>query len=179
MTTFSASIAIAAAALAMASLPAFPATAQTTGTKVGETVMADSTTKQERNKALVRERFAAWANGTGNPFELLAEDATWTITGRSAASKTYVGREAFLADVIRPFNARMQVPLKPTVHAIYADGDAVVIFFDANGVARDGKPYTNTYTWYFDMRDGKVVKATAMFDSIEFNDLWSRVKPNQ
>ena len=41
---------------------------------------------EERNKALVRDRFAAWADGTGSPFELLAEDATWTITGRSAYS---------------------------------------------------------------------------------------------
>ena len=59
--------------------------------------MSDSTTTQQRNKALVQDRFAAWANGTGSPFELLAEDATWTITGRSAASKTYVGRETFRA----------------------------------------------------------------------------------
>jgi ketosteroid isomerase-like protein len=144
-----------------------------------ETIMANMTSTQQRNQAAVLDRFAAWANGTGNPFELLAEDAIWTITGRSAASKTYVGREAFLHEVIRPFNARMQAPLKPTVHNIYADGDAVVIFFDANAVARDGKPYANTYTWYFDMRDGKVVKATAMFDSIEFNDLWNRVQPSQ
>jgi uncharacterized protein len=133
---------------------------------------------EERNKALVRDRFAAWADGTGSPFELLAEDATWTITGRSAASKTYPGREAFLREVIRPFNARMRAPLVPQVHGIYADGDTVVIFFDAGTVARDGKPYANTYTWYFEMRDGKVVRATAMFDSVEFNDLWSRVSPD-
>jgi uncharacterized protein len=168
-----ASIAIAAAALATALLTPAAAGSRT----AGETLMADSTTRQERNKAMVRDRFAAWASGTGNPFELLAEDATWTITGRSAASRTYVGREAFLREVIRPFNARMQVPLRPTVHGLYADGDVVVIFFDADGIARDGKPYANTYTWYFDMRDGKVVKATAMFDSIAFNDLWSRVQP--
>jgi uncharacterized protein len=178
MSTFRASLVLAATGLAMASLQAFPSTA-TANDKRQEKVMTDTTTAQQRNKAAVRDRFAAWASGTGSPFELLAEDATWTITGRSAASKTYVGREAFLRDVIRPFNARMQAPLKPVVHDIYADGDTVVIFFDASTVARDGKPYTNTYTWYFDMRDGKVVKATAMFDSIEFNDLWSRVQPSQ
>jgi uncharacterized protein len=143
----------------------------------GETMMANAPTKQERNKELVRDRFTAWSNGTGNPFELLDDKATWTITGRSAASKTYPSKQAFLAEVIRPFNARMQAPLKPTVHGIYADGDTVVIFFDARTVAKDGKPYVNTYTWYFDMRDGKVVKATAMFDSVEFNELWSRVQP--
>lgn len=177
MNPFSASIAIAAAGLAMASLQSLSTNAS--ARTQGETVMANATTTQQRNKAAVQDRFAAWANGTGSPFELLAEDATWTITGRSAASKTYVGRETFLREVIRPFNARMQAPLKPVVHDIYADGDTVVIFFDASAVARDGKPYANTYTWYLDLREGKVVKATAMFDSIEFNDLWSRVQPSQ
>jgi ketosteroid isomerase-like protein len=178
MNPLTASIAVAMTGFAIAALtPSTPARAD--DKKARATVMTNATTTQQRNKAMVQERFAAWASGTGSPFELLTEDATWTITGRSAASKTYVGREAFLRDVIRPFNARMQAPLKPVVHAIYADGDAVVIFFDASTVARDGKPYTNTYTWYFDMRDGKVVKATAMFDSIEFNDLWSRVQPAQ
>jgi ketosteroid isomerase-like protein len=53
----------------------------------------------------------------------------------------------------------------------------VVIFFDAKGTGRDGKPYANTYFWLFEMHDGKVTKASAMFDSIEFNDFWSRVSP--
>ena len=180
MRTFSAPIAIAIAmvGLTIVSL-ALPATANATDKRDGENVMTSATTTQQRNKAAVQDRFTAWANGTGSPFELLAEDATWTITGRSAASKTYGDREAFLREVIRPFNARMQAPLKPVVHNIYADGDTVVIFFDASAVARDGKPYENTYTWYLEMRDRKAVKATAMFDSIEFNDLWSRVQPSQ
>jgi uncharacterized protein len=41
------------------------------------------------------------------PYDLLAENASWTIVGRSAASRTYESREAFMRDVIRPFNARM------------------------------------------------------------------------
>jgi ketosteroid isomerase-like protein len=44
---------------------------------------------------------------------------------------------------------------------------------------RDGKPYVNTYFWLFEMHDGKVTGACAMFDSIEFNDFWSRVFPPQ
>jgi uncharacterized protein len=94
-----------------------------------------------------------------------------------AASKTYGSREAFLSEVIRPFNARMSAGLKPTIRNIYADGDTVIIFFDAAGTARDGKPYANTYAWFLDMRDGKVVKASAFFDSVVFNDFWQRVTP--
>jgi uncharacterized protein len=55
-------------------------------------------------------------------------------------------------------------------------GDTVVVFFDASGTARDGKPYANTYAWFLDLRDGKIVKAFAFFDSVVFNDFWTRVK---
>jgi ketosteroid isomerase-like protein len=130
-----------------------------------------------KNKATIERAFAAWAAGTGGPFELLADDAVWTITGNSLASKTYRGREAFMSEVIRPFNARMAVGLKPTIRNIYEDGETVVVFFDANGKARDDRPYTNTYAWFLDLRDGKIVRASAFFDSIAFNDLWTRVRP--
>lgn len=146
----------------------------------GGTVMAQSPSPSEiagRNKSLVQAGFDAWKAGTGSPFELLAEGASWTIVGNSDASRAYPSREAFLSEVIRPFNARMQDGIKPSIHGLYADGDAVVIHFDAAGVAKDGRPYANTYAWFFEMRDGKVVKATAFFDSLAFNDLWRRIQP--
>jgi uncharacterized protein len=130
-----------------------------------------------RNKALVLDRFNAWIAGTGGPFDLLTESATWTIVGNSVVAKTYPSREAFLSEVIRPFNARMKVALKPSIRQISADADKVIIFFDAKAVSHDGKPYTNTYAWFFTMSEDKVVSATAFFDSIEFNDLWQRVQP--
>ena len=91
-------------------------------------------------QALVRQSFEAWVQGNGSPFELLADDASWTIEGNSVASKTYQGRETFLREVIGPFNARMSVGLKPTIREVCADGDIVIIFFDAKGTARDGQP---------------------------------------
>jgi ketosteroid isomerase-like protein len=137
-------------------------------------------TKEEietRNKAAVQAGFDAWSAGTGSPYDLLAEEASWTIAGHSLASKTYPSKEAFMSEVIRPFNARMKVGLKPTIRNIYAEGDTVIIFFDASGTARDGKPYGNTYAWFLDMRDGKVVKAFAFFDSVVLNEFWQRVTP--
>lgn len=94
---------------------------------------------EERNRALVQNSFEAWRNGTGSPYDLLAEDAEWTITGNSAASKTYPGREAFMSEVIRPFNARMRTRLVPQMRKLYAEGDTVIALFDARGTARDGK----------------------------------------
>ena len=140
--------------------------------------MAQTDTTTARNKATVQASFDAWRAGTGSPFDLLADTATWTIVGNSVASRTYGSKEDFMREVIRPFNARMSVRLKPTtIRGLHADGDAVVIFFDAAGTARDGKPYANTYAWFFDMKDGRVVEASAFFDSVEFNDFLQRVVP--
>jgi ketosteroid isomerase-like protein len=130
-----------------------------------------------RNLEIVRAGLDAWRDGTGSPYDALADDATWEITGNSLASRTYTSKEDFLANVIRPFNARMSSPLKPTVRDLYADGDTVVAFFDAEGTARDGLPYRNTYAWFLTLRDEKIVKASAFFDAIAFNDLWQRVSP--
>jgi len=86
--------------------------------------------------------------------------------------------QQFLDEVINPFNARMSEPLVPDVRGIYADGDIVIIFFDASATAKDGVPYRNTYTWYFQMRAGKVIKAIAFFDTRDFDELWTRVSPS-
>jgi uncharacterized protein len=133
--------------------------------------------EQESNKAVVQASFDRWRDGTGGPFELLAPEAEWTIVGSSPLSKTYHSRQDFLDEVIHPFNARMMKPLVPTVRGIFADGDMVIILFDAAATARDGVPYRNTYTWYFQMKDGKVAKAIAFFDTRDFDEFWKRVSP--
>jgi ketosteroid isomerase-like protein len=71
----------------------------------------------------------------------------------------------------------MATPLVPTVHGIYADGDMVIILFEASATTRDDRSYHNTYTWYFQMKDGKVFKAIAFFDTREFDEFWTRVVP--
>jgi uncharacterized protein len=130
-----------------------------------------------QNKALVQAGFDRWRAGTGSPFELLVPEADWTIVGSSPLSKTYANRQAFLEEVIQPFNARMAMPLVPSVRGIYADGDTVIILFDAAATTNDGLPYHNTYTWYFRMKDAKVVSAIAFFDTREFDEFWNRVSP--
>ncbi len=132
------------------------------------------------NRAIVSRAFENWSRGEGNVFmDLLAPGATWTITGHSLASRAYPTRQAFMDEVITPFGQRMSQGIRPTVKSLVADGDRVVIHFDAEGVARDGKPYRNTYAWFFRMKDERVIEATAFYDSIAFNDLWTRVSPQR
>ncbi len=138
---------------------------------------AAQTSAIDANRAMIARAMEAWAAGTGGPYDLLAEDAVWTITGNSLASKTYPSKEAFMGEVIRPFNARMSARLIPTVHALYAEGDTVVAHFDARGIARDGRPYVNSYAWILTLKDGRIVRAFAFFDAKAFDDFWMRVAP--
>ena len=54
----------------------------------------------------------------------------------------------------------------------------MIAYFDARATAKDGKPYFNSYTWYLTLEHGKVVKAIAFFDTLEFTDFWNRVSPD-
>jgi ketosteroid isomerase-like protein len=139
--------------------------------------MPQASAAQESNKALVQASFDRWREGTGSPFDLLVAETEWTIVGSSPLSKTYHSRQEFLDEVIGPFNARMSTPLKPTIRGIFADGEMVIILFDAAATAKDGLPYHNTYTWYFQMKEGKAVKVIAFFDTREFDEFWTRVLP--
>lgn len=130
-----------------------------------------------RNLATVRAGFDSWAAGIGSPYDALADHATWEIVGNSVASRVYTSKEDFLANVIRPFNARMSGRLIPSVRDMYADDDTVIVFFDAHGTALDGLAYRNTYAWFLTLENDRIVKASAFFDAIAFNDLWQRVAP--
>lgn len=136
-----------------------------------------SSVEQDRNRILVQRGFDAWRDGTGSPYDILADNAKWTIMGNSLVAKSYPSREAFLSEVIRPFNARMRDRLIPTLRQLYADGDTVIALFDAKGTARDGKPYTNSYAWFLQLKNGRIVRAQAFFDSIAFDEFWLRVTP--
>ena len=131
---------------------------------------------EEKNRRLVQTSFDNWRRGAGSPFDLQAADAKWTIVGRSTASGIYQNRRDFMDQVVIPFNARLSTPLVPTVRGLYADGDMVIVLWDGAAMARDGKSYENTYSWYLKMRDGKIVSGTAMFDPIAFDDLWKRIR---
>lgn len=150
-------------------------TSEVTASEVKEVTASE--VKTDANKQLIQASFDRWRAGTGGPFELLAANATWTITGNSLAAKEYASRAEFLDTVIKPFNARLTKPLFPTIRSLHSEGNTVIVLFDGEATALDGKPYRNTYAWFMEVRDGKIVKVTAFFDAIAFDEFWRRVQP--
>ena len=141
-------------------------------TAMGQTDVA------EKNRRAVQMAFDNWRRASGTVFDLLASDAKWTIAGSSTVSGTYHSRRDFMDQVTIPFNSRLSTPLVPIVRGLYADGDTVIVLWDGAAMARDGKSYQNTYSWYLKMRDGKIVNAVAVYDSVPFDDLWKRIRPS-
>ncbi len=134
----------------------------------------DETSNRERAEKAFRD----WHDGTGSITDLLADDLQWTIVGRSRVSKTFNSKEQFIGEVLRPFGARFSQRFRTVaVREVYADGETVVVLWDGEGTRLDEKPYENTYAWFMRFRDGLVVEATAFFDSIAFDELWSEVTP--
>lgn len=127
------------------------------------------------NKQIIQEAFDKWANGTGSFFDLLTDDMVWTITGSSPISKTYTSRQQFLDEAITPLNDRLSVKIIPKVRGLYAEDDMVIALWDGTATAKDGKPYNNTYSWFMTMKNGRIVKVVAFFDTIDLADVWKRI----
>ena len=137
-------------------------------------------TDTEANRETIRQAFDAWSAGTRVIADVFAPDMVWRIEGHSLASKEYGDKQQFVDEVLAPFGARFTTsdPFRPIrIRNIHADGDTVIVLWDGRGIATDGQPYENSYAWFMKMRDGQVVDGTAFYDSISFNDLWTRVKP--
>jgi len=136
--------------------------------------------ESETNRLIIRDAFDSWHDGTAPITDVFAPDMVWRIEGHSFASKEYGDTEQFVDEVLAPFGARFSAGerFRPVaVRGIYADADTVIVLWDGRGVANDGQPYRNSYAWFMRMRDGQVVDGTAFYDSISFNELWTRVPP--
>jgi ketosteroid isomerase-like protein len=131
------------------------------------------------NRQIIRAAFGAWQDGTGAIADVFAPDMVWRIEGRSRAAGEYGSRQEFVDRVLAPFGERFgpEGRFRPTaIRSVVADGDTVVVVWDGRGTAIDGVVYENTYAWIMVMRDGLVVDGTAFFDSIAFDELWTRVE---
>jgi ketosteroid isomerase-like protein len=134
----------------------------------------------EANRQSITDAFDAWKDGSPTAVpKLFADDLKWRIEGQSQVSAEYATKAQFVQEVLAPFAARFSArdPFRPVrIRFVFADGDHVIVLWDGRGTASDGQPYENSYAWFMQMADGKVIEGTAFYDSISFNDLWNRVQ---
>ena len=118
------------------------------------------------NKRLMQHVFSETAKGNGRPFlQALAEDVSWTIIGTTKWSKTYIGKQAVLAELLGPLNAQFAHRNTITAHRFIAEDDYVVVEGRGHNTTKTGQPYENTYCWVCRVVDGKVLELTEYADT--------------
>lgn len=124
-----------------------------------------SQTLEAANTRLVQQAFDDWRDGRGKFFDLLTDDAVWTVSGSSPVSGVYHTREALLQGAVNPIHARLATAITPTVTQIVAQGDQVVVFWDGSAQSTDGNRYVNSYAWQLVFTEGKITRVTAYLDT--------------
>ncbi|OHD69874.1 MAG: ketosteroid isomerase [Spirochaetes bacterium RBG_16_49_21] len=118
------------------------------------------------NKKMLQVAFDALARGDGKPFvELWAPDFSWTITGNTAWSRTYQGKEAVQRELMAPLFANFATRYTNHATRFIAEDDFVVVECRGNVTTKSGQPYNNSYCYVCRMSGGKLTELTEYLDT--------------
>ena len=118
------------------------------------------------NKQLMRTIFSELAKGNGKLFsEAMADDFCWTVTGSTAWSRTYRGKQAVTDELLRPLFAQFADRYVNSASRIVAEDDIVVVECKGRVTTRSGKPYNNTYCYVCRLEGGKLKELTEYCDT--------------
>lgn len=100
------------------------------------------------NKRLMRRIFDGLAQGDGRLLiDSLADDFRWTLIGTTEWSRTYEGKQAVVAELLRPLFAQFETRYTNTASLFVAEGDHVVVECRGQVGTKHGTAYNNTYCW--------------------------------
>lgn len=119
------------------------------------------------NKAVVRAYFEAVSTGhlTADLLRFMTEDVTWWIQQASPSAGLYEGK----AGVQRLFDIDVPIfsaPLSVRITRMVAEDDLVVAEAEIATRNRDGAPYLNQYTFWMQLRDGKICGVREYLDTL-------------
>jgi ketosteroid isomerase-like protein len=119
-----------------------------------------------QNRWLIQGVFAELAMGNSRPFvDSFADDVRWTLTGRTAWSGTYEGKQAVQDELLAPLAAQFADRYRSTATRFVAEGDHVVVEARGHVTTKAGEPYDNTYCFVFRLAGGEVKEITEYCDT--------------
>lgn len=118
------------------------------------------------NKQLMEHIFAELSSGNSRPFvERLADDVRWTVMGHTRWSKTYLGKQTVLTDLLGELRGHLADRYRATAERLIAEGDHVVVQARGQATTKAGIPYNNEYCFIYRMADGKIQEVTEYLDT--------------
>ena len=118
------------------------------------------------NKQIIEKMFEELARGNSRPFvDLLADDVTWKVMGRTPWSGTYRGKATVLNDLLGQLRARLADRYRASAERIIADGPYVVVEARGQATTVAGAPYNNEYCFIYRLEDGRIREVTEYLDT--------------
>lgn len=119
------------------------------------------------NKTLIARAFDRLAEGDPTLFiEAMDDELVWIVTGESAWSGRFEGKEAVERDLAAPLFALFEGPYKNHPERIIADEEGnVVVLAKGEALTKTGNRYDNDYCFVMRMRGGKIVEVREYMDS--------------
>ncbi len=119
------------------------------------------------NKAVVQAYFDAVNKGhlTDALLDFMTEDVTWWIQQASPSAGLYEGK----AGIKRLFGIDIPIfteALRVRVMRMVAEGSLVVAESEIGSRNKDGKVYLNQYTFWMEIRDGKICAVREYLDTL-------------
>ena len=137
----------------------------------------------ESNRKLIEGIFAELAQNNPRPFaDALADDVRWTTPGSSVWSRTFVGKQAVLNDLLGMVRAQLVERVRLNVQRILTDDDHVVVQAEGRATTKKGKPYNNAYCFLYRIAGDKIVEVTEYLDtelaSSALDAVWAAARTN-
>ncbi|MGL4290144.1 MAG: nuclear transport factor 2 family protein [Phreatobacter sp.] len=118
------------------------------------------------NKAILKTVFDGLAEGNSRPFvDSMADTFRWTMAGQSQWSRTYDGKAKVIGELFPVLRARIEGRSRTIAERFIADDDLVVVEARGDNLAKDGRPYRNSYCFVFRLAGGKLVEMTEYMDT--------------
>ena len=119
------------------------------------------------NKAVVQAYFDAVNKGhlTDDLLEFMTDDVTWWIQKASPSAGIYEGK----AGVKRLFSIDIPIftaALEVKILRMVCEGDTVVAEAEIRSKNKNGKEYLNQYSFWMDIRDGKICRIREYLDTL-------------
>lgn len=119
------------------------------------------------NKAVVQAYFDAVNKGhlTDELLDFMTDDVTWWIQKASPSAGLYEGK----AGVKKLFSIDIPIfsaPLAVNIVRMVCEGDTVVAEAEIRSKNKDGNEYVNQYSFWFDIREGKIARVREYLDTL-------------
>jgi ketosteroid isomerase-like protein/rhodanese-related sulfurtransferase len=147
--------------------------------QAGRPVIPVKADDEAANKRLLEQVFAAFSEGNAQALlDVLAEDVRWTISGTTAWSGVYHGKQTILREVFLPVFSQYAEPYRSNATRFIADGEHVVVEARGCSTTKTGRSFNNAYCYVFHLTDAIVDEVVEYCDTLHVSETLRGAKGN-